>query len=181
MKCQNCGMNEANVSYTEIINGKKMHVVLCDKCANEMNIGMNMNFDFNFNDVLGAFFNEPSLVKTLTQAEPIACDKCGTTYDEFANTGMFGCDNCYNVFSDRIDNVLPRLQGANRHVGRRLNNINKPANVVNSKSKKEKTELEKLQDELKACIEKEEYEKAAVIRDKIKKIESKSKGIERGE
>ena len=54
MKCQKCGMNEANVSYTEIINGKKAHVVLCDKCANEMNIGMNFNFDFN--DVFGAFF-----------------------------------------------------------------------------------------------------------------------------
>ena len=56
MKCQNCGMNEANVSYTEIINGKKTHVVLCDKCANEMNIGMNMNFDFDFNDVFWCIF-----------------------------------------------------------------------------------------------------------------------------
>lgn len=181
MKCQNCGINEANVSYTEVINGKKTHVVLCDKCANKMNIGMNMNFDFDFNDIFGAFFSEPSLVKTLTQAEPIACDSCGTTYDEFANTGMFGCENCYNVFSNRLDNVLPRLQGANRHVGRRLNDINKSTVVKKSKDKKEKTELEKLQDELKACIEKEEYENAAIIRDKIKKIESNSKDEKRGE
>lgn len=170
MKCQKCGMNEANVSYTEIINGKKAHVVLCDKCANEMNIGMNFNFDFN--DVFGAFFNEPSFAKSLGHANALECGNCETTYDEFANTGMFGCEECYDVFSDKLDNILPRLQGSNRHIGRRLNGINQN---VKQKDKKEKTELEKLQEELKKCVEKEEYEKAAVIRDKIKKLESDKK------
>lgn len=175
MKCQNCGENEANVSYTEIINGKKTHIVLCEKCANEMN----MKFDFGFNDVLGTFFNEPSIIKTLEKAEPLACDKCQMTYDEFAKTGMFGCENCYNAFSSRLDNVLPKLHGAKRHIGRKLNKISK--NISNNKKSKEDDELKKLKDELKICIEKEEYEKAAVLRDKIKKIESKNKNIERGE
>ena len=38
-------------------------------------------------------------------------------------------------------------------------------------NKKGLSELDKLKNELKDCIEKEEYEKAAVIRDKIKKLE----------
>ena len=70
---------------------------------------------------------------------------------------------------------MPRLQGSNRHIGRRLNGINQNVKQKEKKEKKEKTELEKLQEELKKCVEKEEYEKAAVIRDKIKKLESDKK------
>jgi protein arginine kinase activator len=39
------------------------------------------------------------------------------------------------------------------------------------KVEKKKTELEKLKEELQECIKKEDYEKAAKIRDKIKEIE----------
>lgn len=178
MKCQNCGKNEASVSYTEIINGKKTHVVLCEKCANAMNIGVNMNFDFDFNDIFGTFFSEPSFIKTLEKPETLICDKCKLSYDEFANTGMFGCENCYNVFSNRLDNVLPRLHGAKRHVGRTLNNAKKCMKPANKKLKVDE-EIEQLKEELKNCIEKEEYEKAATIRDKIRKLEAKNN--ERGE
>ena len=33
MLCQNCERNEANVKYTQIINGEKKQMVLCEKCA----------------------------------------------------------------------------------------------------------------------------------------------------
>ena len=36
MLCQNCGENEANVRYTQIINGEKKEMVLCDKCSKEL-------------------------------------------------------------------------------------------------------------------------------------------------
>ncbi len=178
MICQNCGENEANVSYTEIVNGKKTKLFLCERCANKMNIGMNFKFDFN--DVLGAFFDEPSFVKTIEKPKTLACDVCGTTYEEFANTGMFGCENCYRVFENRLDNVLKRLHGNNRHVARNVSR-DIPTNVNIPTKNKKKSELEKLKDELKECIQKEEYEKAAVIRDKIKKLEKNLNEKERGE
>ena len=177
MKCQRCGVNEASVSYTQIINGEKTKLVLCDECANELNIGMNFKFDFN--DVFGTFFDEPSFVKTLEMPKPIACDVCGTTYDDFVKTGMFGCENCYRVFSNRLDNVLKRLHGSDRHVGKKL--ILNPSKSVVTTKNKSKGEIDKLKEELQECIKKEEYEKAAEIRDKIKKLEKKENNIERGE
>ena len=33
MLCENCGENEANVRYTQIVNGVKKEMKLCDKCA----------------------------------------------------------------------------------------------------------------------------------------------------
>lgn len=38
MVCQNCGKNEANVKYTQIVNGVKKEMVLCEECAEKMGI-----------------------------------------------------------------------------------------------------------------------------------------------
>lgn len=35
MKCQKCNKNEANVRYSENINGKKREICLCSECAKE--------------------------------------------------------------------------------------------------------------------------------------------------
>lgn len=29
------------------------------------------------------------------------CNNCKTDYDEFIETGLLGCENCYNVFSNK--------------------------------------------------------------------------------
>lgn len=160
MKCQNCGKNNANVRYTQVINGDKTELFLCDECANEMNIGM--NFDFGMNDVFSNFFDDFTGIKTIAIPEITKCKSCGLNYDEFSNTGMLGCEECYNTFSNRLDGILNRIHGSNRQ----LNSAKK-----DKEAKNELSEIEKLKNELKICIEKEEYEKAAVIRDKIKKLE----------
>ena len=36
MKCQNCNKNNATVRYTQIINGKKTEMNLCENCSNEL-------------------------------------------------------------------------------------------------------------------------------------------------
>ena len=33
MLCENCGKNHANVQYTEIINGEKKQIFLCEECS----------------------------------------------------------------------------------------------------------------------------------------------------
>lgn len=161
MKCQNCGKNNANVKYTQVINGDKTQLFLCDECANEMNIGM--NFDFGMHDVFSNFFDEFSGLKTIAIPEISKCNSCGMSYDEFSKTGMLGCEKCYSIFSNRLDEVLNRIHGSNRHLKLADKNIKEDRNVDN--------EIIKLKNELKNCIEKEEYEKAAIIRDKIKKLE----------
>ena len=161
MKCQNCGKNNANVRYMQVINGDKMELILCENCANEMNIGM--NFNFGINDVFSSFFDDFAGFKTVAMPEITKCKTCGLTYDEFSKSGMLGCENCYTTFGERLDNVLKRLHGSNRQLA---------SKKIDKKGKKnEKLEIDKLKDELKICIEKEEYEKAAILRDKIKKLE----------
>ena len=54
MKCQNCGKHEANVRYTEIINGEKKEYILCEECAESLGIKDKMNFNMSMD--LGNFF-----------------------------------------------------------------------------------------------------------------------------
>lgn len=38
MFCQNCGKNEVNFRYTQIVNGVKKEMALCDKCAKKLGL-----------------------------------------------------------------------------------------------------------------------------------------------
>lgn len=183
MLCQNCGKNEANVRYTQIINGVKKEIRLCDKCARELGIGsFEFNMPINFSSFLGDFFGDTSIdmLPSFVKENHKQCNTCGESYDEFVKTGLLGCPDCYDVFSDRLDPILKKLQGSSKHIGRgskgtnnkvdNISNNDKPK--VEEKVEDEKTvKLNKLNEDLKQAIKEERYEDAAKIRDEIKNIE----------
>lgn len=181
MKCENCGKNEANVKYTQIINGEKKQMFLCEECSEKLGINdIHFNMPINFTSFLTDFFNDMndiSLMPTLGTASPLQCSKCGLTWDEFLHTGNFGCSNCYSDFEARIDPILRSLQGATSHIGR-LGEVRTGNHVkqnlddkIEQQENKQVSKLEKLKEDLKQAIKEERYEDAAKIRDEIKKQE----------
>jgi len=181
MLCEKCGENEANVRYTQIINGVKKEMHLCDKCANELGIGgMSMNFDmpFDFSNFFGELLNEynDGFMPTLALQKTLKCDSCGSTFDDFIDGGKFGCPSCYETFEERIDPILKRLHGSNRYIGRGAKKVN-PENEINidktkeTKEEKKVSKLDSLKEQLKQLVKEEKYEEAAKIRDEIKKLE----------
>lgn len=185
MLCQNCGENEANVRYTQIINGVKKEMALCEKCSKELGItNMNFNMPINLSSFLGEFFGDTgnSVLPGFTKTEELICDQCGMTYDDFINTGKFGCSNCYDTFGDRINPILKNLQGAEHHVGRKskvtkteLNKLDIEKKNETKQQEKQVSKIDTLKENLKIAIKEERYEDAAKIRDEIKKIENEEK------
>lgn len=181
MLCDNCGKRNANVKYTQIINGNKKEMMLCEECSKKLGIGnMNLNMPIDFSSFFSDFLDEfggTSFIPTLTSARELKCNDCGLSFEEFMHTGKFGCKGCYDAFEDNLDAIFKSIQGSNRHIGR-LEKENKANNHVKNEKKeetkieesKEKTELEKLQDELQLAIKEERYEDAATIRDKISNL-----------
>ncbi len=156
MKCNNCGKKEANIKYTENINGKKQELNLCYDCAEKLGV---IDFSNSFAPMFTSIFSTvPDFL------EEVRCDSCGYTLDDYKRTGLFGCDHCYDVFEDSIDDILLKIHGKNRHV--------KNLNSYTEKEDKEDN-VESLKRKLQDLIKEEKYEEAAVIRDKIKKIEGK--------
>ena len=182
MLCQNCGKNEVNFKYTQVVNGVKKEMALCEKCAKELGLeNMDFNIPINFSSFLGDFFGDydENFLPSFTQSNALKCTNCGLTFDEFVDKGKFGCENCYNVFENRIDPVLKNIHGCNQHVGRNSKFINK-ASENHSKTEEntmqndeQHSKLKKLNEDLKQAIKEEKYEEAAKIRDEIKKINDK--------
>ena len=151
MLCQNCGKNEVNFRYTQIINGVKKEMALCDKCAKELGLeSLDFNMPINFSSFLGDFLSvasENSFLPSFVKTNTLQCNKCGMTYDEFANSGKLGCANCYDVFSDPLEQVLKKIHGSTSHVGRCEKVTEGDENITEKLNKNEKAKSKKTEKE----------------------------------
>ncbi len=192
MLCDNCGKREANVNYVENINGRKKELNLCEECSKKLGIShMDFNMPIDFSSFFGEFmedFATPDFMAMplFNEIKTLKCNRCGSTFENIAETGKLGCGNCYEVFQERLDPIIRRMQGANQHVGRigkvidnkieqKMENKETTLKQENSQHQKpeDKTQnsrLQKLQEELKQAIKEEKYEEAAKLRDEIKKM-----------
>ena len=164
MLCQQCQKKVANVHFTQIINGKKVEMYLCEQCASEKG-QLGFSPQLNLGDFLWGF---PGFVSNSSYAqeehpEELRCNACGMSFEDFRKTGKLGCGNCYSVFRENLNPILRRLHGNIEHTGKVPRKVSDYMRTTN--------ELEKLRNELAAAIGNEEYEKAAEFRDRIRFLE----------
>ncbi len=179
MLCQNCNENEANVRYTEVINGKKKELMLCEECSRKLGIDNKINFNMpiDFSSFFGGMLEDPDFMPLFPEARQFKCDNCNLSFDDFINTGKLGCSKCYDVFSQKLDPILKRIHGSDRYVGKRLNKPKTSENQEDEKIKEKEikkesneSKIESLEENLKKAISDERYEDAAKIRDEIKAL-----------
>ena len=169
MLCDNCKKREATVRYEENINGDKRKVNLCNTCSQKLGL-----FNTNFMDnMLMSFFDEPLSIG-YEKVKEEKSQKCGYTFSDYANTGLLGCPECYSTFELNLEPILRKLHGKSYHIKEENIKVNKE-NMKNKevKDNRKVSEVEKLKQELNIAISKEEYEKAAEIRDKIKDLKER--------
>lgn len=157
MKCQICGKEQATIRYYENINGKKQEMHLCAHCAQKSGL-------YTANLFSPIFATIPSFI----EPERDVCQSCGYPFVEYTRTGMLGCTDCYESFSDRLDDILLNIQGKNRHVDLEKK-VNQHENVSDKKESKA-GKIEKLREKIQVLIKEENYEEAAKVRDEIKKL-----------
>jgi protein arginine kinase activator len=163
--CDQCKKNPASVHVEEILNNVKYEYNLCAKCAQGFNTDHSFDHFFkNFLEAMFAFQAEPSAGSDLFNAGEAACQTCGLTYSQFTQTSRFGCADCYDSFRPQIETVLKNIQGSNRHEGKYPNK--------NSSALFLQKQLAEMKTALKKAIEVEDFEQAAILRDKIKEIQA---------
>lgn len=170
MLCQNCQKRVANVHFTQIINNKKTELYLCDQCAREKG-QFNMGASFSINDFLTGLIGFDSAASYIESqaAKQFACEKCGMNYEEFQRTGRIGCNNCYEVYADKLRPLIKRLHGSTTHNGKMPHRVSDSVKVTR--------EIEKLKELLNRAVQDEQYEKAAEIRDRIRGLELNNKKV----
>lgn len=163
MLCQNCNERNASMHLTQIINGKKTEVYLCQQCAQEhkqLTVFNPFNISDFFSDILN--IQDPAPATYKMEQRPIRCEKCGLTFEEFRSIGKLGCSNCYRVFDSNIAPVLKRIHNGVKHTGK------VPSRAF--PALRQNNEISELKLELQKAVQEERYEEAAKIRDKIKML-----------
>ncbi len=162
MNCQRCQQRPANVHITQIVNGQKYETFLCEECAQEAKITIEMPqlpID-NMKNLLG-FLGQGFLADQRTHQS--VCANCKMPYSKVYETGYVGCDKCYDSFAPQLEKLIQKIQGANMHRGKIPHRLGADYRV--------KRDIEEMKVQLRQAVKKEEYEKAAALRDKIKMLE----------
>lgn len=152
--------------YTEITNNKKQEMHLCEECAREAGIGGFGGMPhLIIHDFLGGLFErEPEAPAGFARR----CPRCGLKEEDFLRRGILGCADCYREFRGAVEQVLHRIHGTVQHTGKVPARAGKLSGV--------KQELKRLRWELEMAVRREEFEKAAMLRDKIRELEKSLEG-----
>lgn len=172
MLCEECKMKPATIHITKIVNNEKTQIHLCEECAKNKHISLStglgaLGFDdtgLSVGKLLSSFF-EPVGQEPVGLTDKLKCEQCGLTFQNFSQTGRFGCSQCYNTFKGKMDPLLRRIHGKTYHVGKVPKRTGGQLRV--------RQEISRLKRELQEAVNAEEYERAAVLRDSIKQIENK--------
>ena len=160
MLCERCHEKEATIHIEKIINGKREKHNFCADCAKQENAAGSLGaLGFNLAELL--FHAEKPAENPPAPPPDITCPVCGWDWEKLQSSGgKLGCPECYSAFAPVIDGVLNQVQRGKIHIGRR------PQKRGTSRPALE-FELEKLQKSLADLVKREEYEQAAVCRDRI--------------
>lgn len=160
MKCQACNQNEATVHFTEIEGNEKRVVHLCEECAREKTGLVPKHTAVNLNEILSSLI--PSVSGETAEMLKTKCPNCGITYMEFKSGGRLGCASDYVVFKKALMPLLQKLHQADQHVGK------VPSQIGHEVVKE--SEVLQLKRELDRAVQREDYERAAQIRDRIREL-----------
>jgi protein arginine kinase activator len=155
MKCEKCP-NAATLHITEILGENHIEEVhLCEVCAGK----------YLSEDKPVATSKAPLSREDLEDSElgQTACDLCGLKFIDFRNTGRLGCPHDYEVFREELVQLLENIHGETRHIGK----IPRRSRAVG----RNQNEVIRLRKQLDAAVTKENYEEAARLRDRIRRLE----------
>jgi protein arginine kinase activator len=161
VKCQLCS-NPATVHLTNIIEGQKKKLHLCQACAEKQNLIQ--NDDLNLSTILQTVIGQ-HVGPVSDELARLACPECGIKYMEFRAEGRLGCPHDYTAFRAALESLLHKIHRGGKHVGK------VPLHFQANKSWQ--AEIVRLRRQLKTAVEEEAFEEAARLRDLLRQKEAR--------
>ena len=157
-QCSGC-TKKTTIHFTQIINNKVYKLDMCEDCPLKKEVIDPGNFSLT--DIFKAGESDSAVSQ---QHGDLVCESCGMTQVDFEKRGRFGCPDCYTYFAPAVRTMVKDMHYGTVHRGK------KPRLALQRIDLNQK--IEALKDELNESIESENFEQAAVLRDKIFEIES---------
>ena len=162
MKCQICHKNNANIVFTQIVNNEKIVIQICTECAKKKGLSIEFETTPLSSNPAKSFLSSVKNEHVEEEKEKIpdlTCEICGLTFIEFKKKGLLGCDKCHEAFGSHIRKILKQIHGTTVHLGKAPHKDS--TELIN------KQHMKHLRAQLKHCVEIEDYEQAAILRDQI--------------
>ncbi len=170
MLCQNCKKKDATTHIKRVINGEATESHLCQSCAQALGVGSFFDdFSLNLPDIFSGFFGDSAFA--IGESRLDRCEKCGCCFDDIIKSGSVGCSDCYEKFYQKLLPSIQRIHGKAKHAGK------VPVRSADAHTVKEKTPEEKiadLQKEMDKAVSEQNFERAAMLRDEIKKMKGEN-------
>lgn len=166
--CQACHVREAEVELTQVAGDEVTSLRLCGKCAAERGVAPELPAA---DSPLGAFLSAMGQGVTPLEAAAVAgdvCPVCGATLEDFRASGRLGCADCWVAFERPLRELLRRVHGGTRHVGKSYQSA---AEAGDPASELIRSRL-RLREALRDAVESEQFERAAELRDRLRGLET---------
>jgi protein arginine kinase activator len=159
-KCRRCAKT-ATLHITEVRDGQAAVVHLCESCARQYLDGMSGDGPGG-----GVSDLESKLEAVIADGResPATCPECGIAFNEFRESGRFGCANDYVAFADELLPLLENIHEDSQHTGKRPRSL-----LIGTEAQ---AQLIRLRHELQLAVASENYEAAAQLRDQIAGLEA---------
>jgi len=158
MICDVCKEGDAVIQLTEVEGSGVRLLHLCERCAAERGVETTVSAP---KPQITDFLQSVHQAMQATQGDAARCTFCSSTFRDFRSTGRLGCAHCYDAFENSMRDLLRRVHGNSKHIGRRY----EPPATVDLPDAGTANEL---RDRLRRAIESEQFEVAADIRDKLR-------------
>jgi protein arginine kinase activator len=166
--CEQCGEEPASVHLLRVVDGMVTHTHLCSGCAEGI---------AEETEGLALVLAVPSVLRTLgkgaaaeaamppvpdSERKEQSCEVCGTTLTDLKESGLVGCVNCYEVFSDYLERLVAGGDEPAPHLGK-VPHRGPETDTL----RHEMLRLQRMLRELVAC---ERFEEAAGVRDRLTEL-----------
>ncbi|MBN1836210.1 MAG: UvrB/UvrC motif-containing protein [Spirochaetales bacterium] len=168
MKCEICGAREAVIHIQQVIGKERVDLHLCEECAVERGITSTQDrIELSISNLING------LVEVRKKKKPAAnlvCPGCGSAWEAVNRREKMGCPECYTTFHREIRQALRRALGKAQHRGRLPRRLSTYKTFL--------VDMVKLKEGLDDALKREDYEKAARLRDRIRELESRAGEVE---
>ena len=160
-KCRRCS-KPATLHITEIHQGNAVAIHLCESCAREY---LEDESGQESQHPAAEFAAKLEALASDDSDESVArCSNCDISFNEFREQGRLGCPTCYEEFRQDLLPLLENIHEESLHIGKRP--LRSPTQTA------DQSRLIQLRNQQREAVDREDYEAAAALRDRILEIEA---------
>ncbi len=159
--CDICKEGEGVIQLTQVEGTGIRQLHLCEKCAAERGVQTAVEVA---KPEITSFLQTVQQHALAGQGDAARCTFCSSSFRDFKSTGRLGCAHCYEAFEMSLRELLRRVHGNARHVGRKYD-------VPDAAEGTSVGTANELRAQLSRAIQGEQFELAATLRDQLRGLE----------